>query len=546
MDVAPRADGGPVKLRIVPTHLDEVHLYEPDPARPGEWLQRISGDRYPFESADRSLQALGFIVYPTAPHSSYYLRIVSTSSILAEIQATTPAESNRKDAILSVVQMVFVGFMFFALYRTIHTYLQRPVQVTGLFIAVQIVSLLMVFSFMGNLAFMFSGDRSELANHLANLILFANSVLTLQFHNRVLALLDPPRFTTTAINLLSGFFPVCIAIYLAGWQHEGIYLNAWGSAIACALFGVLGFTIRPKDMLSLRMVRGTYLLLSLSLFVFLLPGFGLINGNRAMLLGVFAYLILSTVLMLRLLTTRDQLLAAAAAQKLKEGELAMQQLALEKQYATDQERFTDMLTHELKTPLSVALMSLGALKIDSPYLGRIRRALSTMNDIVDRTRLAELVRNKQLPVVVEQFNASERVYECIEACAAPERVKASVGFGLEIATDSHLFGIITSNLIDNALKYSLPTEPVEVRLQQTATHSGLQLVVANTVGAAGAPDPAHVFDKYYRSAGAHSKTGSGLGLYLCQHLAGMIGARLSYRQNNQKVEFELWVPASES
>ncbi|MFD2032135.1 7TM-DISM domain-containing protein [Ancylobacter dichloromethanicus] len=44
-------DGGPLVLRIRPTYLDRVELYEPDANAPGGWKRDVTGDRTPFWNA---------------------------------------------------------------------------------------------------------------------------------------------------------------------------------------------------------------------------------------------------------------------------------------------------------------------------------------------------------------------------------------------------------------------------------------------------------------------------------------------------------------
>jgi signal transduction histidine kinase len=51
-----------------------------------------------------------------------------------------------------------------------------------------------------------------------------------------------------------------------------------------------------------------------------------------------------------------------------------------------------------------------------------------------------------------------------------------------------------------------------------------------------------VFKKYYRSAGAHRKTGSGLGLYLVKNYMQLLGGQVSYSATDSQVEFGLWIP----
>jgi two-component system sensor histidine kinase MprB len=69
------------------------------------------------------------------------------------------------------------------------------------------------------------------------------------------------------------------------------------------------------------------------------------------------------------------------------------------------------------------------------------------------------------------------------------------------------------NLIDNAVKYSPPGEPVEVRL-----HAG-ELSVRDHGPGIAAEDLPHVFDRFYRGAEARSRPGSGLGLAIVRQVA---------------------------
>ena len=545
IDVSPGEGHRPVRLRIVPTVLDDIQLYEPDFGAAHGWRLRRGGDQYAFEEGDRTIQSLGFVVHPRSPFSTYYLRIQTTGSVLNSIEALSLGESMRKDANIVLLQTAYLAFMAWVLVWAIRSYWQRHDRVTGFFIGYQFVSLLLSLALTGYLAPFEPAGTSGVANQLTSLIIFLNGIFAVLFHREVFALFVPNRILMMALKPLAAVFTVCLLAYVAGWQHPALYANSLALFVFGILLCCLALTARQRDPISLRTLRATYVPLSLSLLAALLPSLGWLGGDRRILMGIMVHGFLSAGVMLHLLAQRARRLAAEANEKLRRGEFAIQQLDLEKQYANEQERFFDMLTHELKTPISVALMSLGALKSDSPYLVRIRRALGNINDIVDQTRLVELARQKRLPTNLSTINASERVYECIEASADPERVKASVGFGLELLTDSQLFGIIVANLIDNALKYSPQGESVELAFKshEEQGRSGVLLSVNNRVGPAGAPDPEKVFAKYYRSAGAYNKTGSGLGLNLCQHLAAMIGAHLRYQARDDKVEFELWLPA---
>ena len=71
---------------------------------------------------------------------------------------------------------------------------------------------------------------------------------------------------------------------------------------------------------------------------------------------------------------------------------------------------------------------------------------------------------------------------------------------------------------------------------------GMLVTIRNQPGHAGWPDAQKVFQKYYRSPGAHSKTGSGLGLYLVRSAARRLGGWVRYVPDTNTVMFEFWLP----
>jgi signal transduction histidine kinase len=115
-----------------------------------------------------------------------------------------------------------------------------------------------------------------------------------------------------------------------------------------------------------------------------------------------------------------------------------------------------------------------------------------------------------------------------------------------VVTDIQLLQVALGNLIDNALKYATPASLVQVSAStSTGAHrspGGILFSVVNTPGPAGLPDASQVFQKYYRSPGARSKTGSGLGLYLVHQIARRLGGWVRYVPGTRQVQFEFWLP----
>ncbi len=69
------------------------------------------------------------------------------------------------------------------------------------------------------------------------------------------------------------------------------------------------------------------------------------------------------------------------------------------------------------------------------------------------------------------------------------------------------------NLIDNAVKYSPPGEPVEIQLR------GSSLTVRDHGPGISPEDLPHIFDRFYRGAEARGRPGSGLGLAIVSQVA---------------------------
>jgi signal transduction histidine kinase len=100
-------------------------------------------------------------------------------------------------------------------------------------------------------------------------------------------------------------------------------------------------------------------------------------------------------------------------------------------------------------------------------------------------------------------------------------------------------------LVDNALRYGDTKSQVIVELvgkRNSAGVIGLEISVSNKTGIASWPDQSKVFQKYYRSTGAQSISGTGLGLFLVASIAKLLGGNCIYSPDDFHVRFELWLP----
>jgi signal transduction histidine kinase len=220
-------------------------------------------------------------------------------------------------------------------------------------------------------------------------------------------------------------------------------------------------------------------------------------------------------------------------------------LDAERKRAAEQARFMDMLTHELKTPIAAVKM---VFQLPEASDSTRRYALTTLEDmdaVVERCRQLDLLQQGRFTPRRESCRVDAVMDEILASCLASARLRLVTETQGDVESDRHLLKIILGNLVDNALKYSAPGSDIDCRIERHEDHgqAHIRFSIENQPGPAGLPDPDKLFDKYYRSPHAHQYTGSGLGLYLVRHLAGLLGGRLSYDQVHQRARFTLWIPA---
>ena len=207
--------------------------------------------------------------------------------------------------------------------------------------------------------------------------------------------------------------------------------------------------------------------------------------------------------------------------------------------------FVSAVTHELRTPLTTFrlysdMLEQGALKPEkrAGYL----RALSGEAD-----RLSHLVENVLAFSRIERGSARSRVTETnIDAFLGSLRERlaarlATAGLelvihpapGLSLRTDLSALEHILFNLIDNAAKYAVGSNPPQVEISARADGRHLILEVADHGPGIPAEDRRRIFRPFHKSAreAADTQPGVGLGLALSRRLAANLGGSLTLASN---------------
>jgi two-component system sensor histidine kinase MprB len=186
-------------------------------------------------------------------------------------------------------------------------------------------------------------------------------------------------------------------------------------------------------------------------------------------------------------------------------------------------------SHELRTPVTSLRTNIEILqqaeqmdvqerqRLLSDVVEQIEELTLLMNDLID------LARGEEPHADAEEMRLDQLVAEVIERArrhAPASTFQVDLQPTIVAGVPARLERAI-SNLIDNAVKYSPPGEPVEIAL------SGEQLTVRDHGPGISAEDLPHVFDRFYRGAEARGRPGSGLGLAIVRQVVDQHGGRVA-------------------
>jgi PAS domain S-box-containing protein len=220
------------------------------------------------------------------------------------------------------------------------------------------------------------------------------------------------------------------------------------------------------------------------------------------------------------------------------------------------EEFIGIASHELKTPLTVITVNVQLLLLQLARLqatsglqasADLLDPLQRMQGLTDRTmqqtqRLTRLVNDLVESTHLTFQHLPLRRVSCdlrplVQATVEEERhlwpgrtitLLMSAAEALPIHADTDRIGQVLHNLLSNALKYSEPQQPVEVRVKQDGADVRVEV---EDHGAGIAPqEQEYVWERFYRVDGSRVKNGSGiglgLGLYICRQLIEQHGGQI--------------------
>lgn len=545
-------DGQHLYLRIRPSYLDEVVFFDPmqHPAQ-----RPAVGDLLPVSSqTEPAISFLYELPVGFGPRD-IWLRMETKSTRLIYADVFTVADLRLKDSILNHVSTLYISILGVLFLWGLFQAFTRPEPLIVAFTCYQGSSFVMSFFFLG-FAYLYISDflPPSSIDFITNNLIITTTWAVMMFSHYILEELEEARWRRNTILTLSAMFPLLFLSIWTGHVIEALRINMVLILVIPVfywLFAIIGKSRISSDQENSQQqglskpVVVVYFSLTLAFTIMTaLPALGLVDGVKFSLYVVFLYSLSSGVLMVMLLNYRTWKKIRTQAHWESIALDARTRASQEKASREERERLLAMLGHEIKTPLATMRMLLMD-PVMPPEIGkRFNYSVTEMTSVVERVIQSSLLDAGPIQLLLQPMNLMEMVHSVIQEFADGDRVQIDASNNREIliTTDPQLIKLILRNLLDNALKYSPPGSCVLLKADIEPQKNRCWVQISNKPGKADFPDPNRIFKKYYRNPKANYKTGSGLGMYLVQGLAKVLGGDLRYLPTKTQISFICSLP----
>ena len=225
---------------------------------------------------------------------------------------------------------------------------------------------------------------------------------------------------------------------------------------------------------------------------------------------------------------RTKMLRETLSELERSGEELSRLLQKEKELSDMKSKFVTMASHEFRTPLSTILSSASLIrKYDAPedaekrdkHLNRIRNSVENMRDILEDFLSLGKMEEGLIHLHPEVLTAPEleeeiqRIANEMQALTRRgEKIRYKNTVDRSVSIDLKMLRHVLTNLVSNAIKFSLDGQLVEVvssiedgKLRLTVTDHGIGI---------SREDQQHLFERFFRGENAANIQGTGLGLYI--------------------------------
>lgn len=539
-------------VRIRPPYQDQIWIYDPLQAKD---KVRVTGDYYDWAHDEYRSLNLNFVIPVGAEPRDIWFRIKASVSTLTFIEVMTPNQLRAADRKQEIITMLYLSAIFVCFGWAVLTRINRKDKLLSFYLIREFVVILYALAILGYLRVFGSGWLApSWIDQSTNLIAFVFITTLIWFDWQLIREFKPNRWIARLHGGLVFFLPIAVTLMIVGKTNEAARLSSL-VVMAYMLLTVLSVLStqawkqagsvphEEKPICSKSFLVLIYLIAISVALLHRLPIMGSSSGSDLFFYFNLVYPLLTSITLMIFVQKRLYRLSKNQQERQRRLELAEIEVNKERAQRKEQSNFLKMLAHEMKTPLSVVRMALGGQALPAKTHEVVERAVTDMDDIIERLLQVERLEDGRIDIKHQIINLREMVLGLCASLPKGERIHTHFNGELIFESDPQLVRVILSNLLENALKYSPQDSAVKITVTENLGQVSIE--VENIVDSAGYPDPEQVFIKYYRSALAHQKTGSGLGLYLVKSLVTLLGGDVHYTQENQSVRFVAHIPTGQ-
>ena len=217
----------------------------------------------------------------------------------------------------------------------------------------------------------------------------------------------------------------------------------------------------------------------------------------------------------------------------------------ETELAQQQKNFLLSVTHELKSPIASTKLQLQTLQKHELDREKQKEIISNaisdtdrLNNLVENILLAAKIENSVYSVHKEKYNLSEYITEGLNQTITSfnyhQKVELDIEPNIFMNIDRASFPSIILNLFENAIKYSPENSKIKISLKKLSDK--ILLSVADEGSGIADAEKTNIFQKFYRVGNEETRKtkGTGLGLYIVQHIVVQHNGTLCVKNNTPK------------
>jgi signal transduction histidine kinase len=540
-------------LRIRPIYLDEITLFDPLDTT---GKRRVVGDRTNFGDDEYKSLTHTFVIPAGDKPRHVWLRLKATSTSLINIEAFTQADMLASEYSLLISYCLVLSLIAVFMILVFINWWNYREYLYAAFVVRHALYFVYTASFFGFHRYVLDGViEAQYLDLIYNWLVVGATGFSVWFESKFLGEYSPPKWAKYVINGLLMWSAGAMTLLMFGQIHHALKINMLLNGVGVVTFLILAAIFiddekakknKNSSLLKKRVVIFYYAIITTLLIFSILPYVGAMAGNEFSVNGLVFYALCSGMIMTVLMQLRANQLRNSNIQFEKDLLLANQLRDLEKVRLEEQSQLLTMLMHEIKTPLAIIDLAQQATS-DHEAQGYVARNVAIIKNILNRCLNVDRIAAGRLDIDMQVVSIDDILNNLRDQHPAhAKKIKIDINTSIKtINTDYQCLQIILNNLMDNALRYGDTLQPVQLQVFDKTTaegESGILFTFINKTGIASWPDTDRVFHKYYRSTGAQSISGSGLGLFLVSSISKIIGGTCTYAPDETHVRFELWLP----